>query len=197
MYYIGLDLGQKQDHSAIAIVATEWEGDGLTVRHLERAPLGTKYPAVVDRVRALTTSDELRNYCALAVDATGVGAPVVDMLRTAGLGCEMVEITITGGGQALNKGKSVWSLPKRDLMAGLQVALEEGSLRIARGLRDAGVLVEELLDLRMTVQATGRIRLGADGHGEHDDLAIAVALAVWMARRPKPRPAGGGGRLFW
>jgi hypothetical protein len=33
----------------------------------------------------------------------------------------------------------------------------------------------------MTVGASGRARLGADGHGEHDDLAIALALACWKA----------------
>ena len=35
--------------------------------------------------------------CELVVDATGVGAPVVDMLRAAGLGCDISSVTITGG----------------------------------------------------------------------------------------------------
>ena len=32
--------------------------------------------------------------------------------------------------------------------------------------------------------SAGRLRIGADGSGEHDDLAIALALACWRARRP-------------
>ena len=35
----------------------------------------------------------------------------------------------------------------------------------------------------MTNRFPGRVRIGADGCGEHDDLVIAVALAAWRARR--------------
>ena len=47
MYFIGLDLGQKRDFSAVAVV--ERAGVGLHVRHLERMALGTPYAAVVAR----------------------------------------------------------------------------------------------------------------------------------------------------
>jgi hypothetical protein len=40
-----------------------------------------------------------------------------------------------------------------------------------------------LLNMRITLAGNGRVRLGADGFGEHDDLVIAVALACWRARR--------------
>ncbi len=104
----------------------------------------------------------------------------MDMLRGAQLGCRITEVTITSGDKEVQRAGSsyqqqAWSVPKRDLMAGVQVALEQGDLKIARGLKEAGVLVEELVDLRITVRGTGRVRLGADGYGEHDDLAIAVA----------------------
>jgi hypothetical protein len=58
------------------------------------------------------------------------------------------------------------SVPKRDLIAVVQVLLEREELKVARGLRELGVL-----------------RLGADGCGEHDDLVIALALACWRAKR--------------
>ncbi len=45
------------------------------LRHLERMPLGTPYPEVVERVRELTRNPQLAGRCQLAVDATGVGAP--------------------------------------------------------------------------------------------------------------------------
>jgi hypothetical protein len=110
----------------------------------------------------------------VVVDGTGVGAPVVDMLRAAGLGCEITAVSITGGDRESRRG-----VPKRDLIAGVQLALEKGELRIARRMKNAGALVRELLDMRMT--ASGG--MGAEGHGEHDDLAIALALACWKARR--------------
>ena len=206
MFFLGLDLGQRQDHSAIAIIEKpepKWSSkgmsnDGLMVRHVERVPLGTKYPAVVERVREVVSDPQLRGQCELAMDATGVGAPVVDMLRGAGLGCQIAEVTITGGDRESQRGTWCFSVPKRDLMSGLQVVLESGELRIARGLREAGVLVQELVDMRVMVRGTGRVRVGAEGTGEHDDLVIAVALGVWMARRPRPRQNSwcGQGRLL-
>ena len=77
MFYIGVDLGQKQDYTAIAVVE---RGDRkkLLVRHVERVPLGTSYPKVVDLVGAITQHEDLVGQCCLAVDATGVGTPVVD-----------------------------------------------------------------------------------------------------------------------
>jgi hypothetical protein len=190
MFYVGLDLGQRHDPTAIAIVermelAQAWQVTAfhsLRVRHLERVPLGTPYPGVVARVREIVRKI---GACALVVDGTGVGAPVVDMLHAAGLGCEVTAVTITGGEQQRNKGASGWSVPKRDLLALVQVLLEQNELRLAKGLRELGPLVRELTDVKSTTRANGRVRLGADGCGEHDDLVIALALACWRARIPQ------------
>lgn len=75
------------------------------------------------------------------------------------------------------------SLPKRDLIAGVQVLLEREELKVARGLRELGPLLRELTDVRSTAGVGGRVRFGADGCGEHDDLVIALALACWRAKR--------------
>jgi hypothetical protein len=48
---------------------------------------------------------------------------------------------------------------------------------------EAGSLVRELLDIRITMAGNGRVRLSADGFGEHDDLVIAVALSCWRAKK--------------
>jgi hypothetical protein len=190
MFYLGLDLGQRHDPTAIAVVERielTRAGQGMVfhsvrVRHLERVPLGTPYPGVVDRVREIMRNGELARNCALAVDATGVGAPVVDMLRAARLGCDISAVTITGGERQHHTG-TMWSVPKRDLLAVVHVLLERGELKLARGLQELGPLIRELTDVRSTTVASGRVRLGADGCGEHDDLVIALALACWRAKR--------------
>jgi len=179
MFYLGLDLGQRRDPSAIAVVE---KTRVMRVRHLERFRLGTSYPHVVERVREITQHRELAGRCALAVDGTGVGAPVVDMLRAARLGCDLAAVTITGGERQRQTG-SVWSVPKRDLIAVVQVLLERDELKLARGLRELGALMRELMDVRSSAGIGGRVRLGADGFGEHDDLVIALALACWRAKR--------------
>jgi hypothetical protein len=75
-------------------------------------------------------------------------------------------------------------VPKQDLIAAVQLAMEKGELRVARGLREAGALVKEMLNVRiMAGLSMGKVRMGADGYGEHDDLVIALALACWRARR--------------
>jgi hypothetical protein len=188
--YIGLDLGQRQDHSAIAVVERNdlyraYEAPALhslILRHVERAPLGMPYPQVVARVKSVVRAGLAEGGCTLAVDATGVGAPVVDMLRGGGLGCEITAVSITGGDRARHS-RGVWNVPKQDLMGGLQVLLERGELKIARGLGQAGALMKELVDVKARIGSGGRVRVGADGAGEHDDLVIALALACWRAGR--------------
>ena len=67
MFYIGLDLGQRRDHSAIVVVEREElmrafltpKYEALHVRHVERVPLGTPYPRVVEKVRQMTRHPEL------------------------------------------------------------------------------------------------------------------------------------------
>ena len=175
-------MGQKQDHTAIAVVERR---EFLEVRHIERVALGTPYPMVVAYLREMVGRAEVRGRCALVVDGTGLGAPVVDMLRGAGLGCEITAVTITGGERERRSGGGQYvTVPKRDLIAGLQVALENEDLKIARRLKQAGSLVRELVDVRMSSGlGTGKVRVGADGYGEHDDLVIALALACWRAKR--------------
>ena len=105
-FYLGLDLGQASDYSALAILERQ-QGDSLTFhcRHLQRWPLRTSYPAIVADMARIVGSDDLqhalrqfsREYHSvylsetegereatmpvLAIDATGVGAPVVDMFK--------------------------------------------------------------------------------------------------------------------
>jgi hypothetical protein len=113
-----------------------------------------------------------------------LGKPVADMLREMQLPGELAAVKITSG-ERENRAGGVWNVPKRDLIGGLQMLLEKRELRIAKGLREVGPLVRELMDVRATRRASGRVRLGADGAGEHDDLVIAVALGCWMGKRPE------------
>jgi hypothetical protein len=194
VFYIGLDLGKRRDPAAIAVVESVERGRAfqaplyrtLGVRQLERVALGTPYPLVVDRVREIVQSDGVQGECVVVADATGVGDAVVDLLRRARLGCEICAVTITGGeGSRAHgwPGGGGWNVPKQDLIGAVQVALEKGELRIAKRMREVGSLVRELLDLQMTTKSSGAVRIGADGYGQHDDLAIALALACWRARR--------------
>jgi hypothetical protein len=199
MYFIGVDLGQRVDRSAIAVVErmeTAIEGfdfarwtktvehlpDEWVVRRLERIPLGMPYTEMVERLRKVAEHPKLRGNSWMAVDATGVGAPVVDMLRAAELECHLMPVILTGGIEASYDGRQ-WRVPKIDLLARMRTLIEQGRLKVVDKLRERPALMRELLSVRGKQARGGGVRVGADGYGEHDDLAMAVALAVWMGRK--------------
>src|SRR5258706_560131 len=80
----GLD---NTEYQAVFGVAPPWptvveertvQDDGRTelhVRHVQRWPLGTSYPAIVARVREILDTPQLRGRTTLVLDATGVGRP--------------------------------------------------------------------------------------------------------------------------
>jgi hypothetical protein len=138
-YFLGVDLGQDHDPAALAVVEQPrmihaWMAPydvRMGVRYLERLPLGTPYPEVARRVEALAWK---LGQCDVAVDATGLGKPVADMLREMQLPGELAAVKITSG-ERENRSGGVWHVPKRDLIGGLQMLLEKRELRIAKGLR--------------------------------------------------------------
>ena len=203
-YFVGVDFGQTRDFTAIAVlersettgawdpVMFAWKKEvSLRLRYLERIALGTPYPEVVDRVVQVTQWPELAGRCRLAVDGTGVGRPVVDLLRRARPGCELMPVNITSGLKQTEE-CGYYGVPKRDLILGLQVLLQRGVLRIAAGLEHGPDLVKEMAAMQVKITLTGHEQYGCWREGTHDDLVFAVALACWNAQRMYPNdPAGG------
>ncbi len=202
-YFVGVDLGQSRDPTAIAVVErTELTGEWdaamwayrkevkLRLRHLERLELGTPYPDVAERVAHVTNSRELAGRCELVVDGTGVGRPVVDLLRKARPGCTIIPTTITGG-EKVTMNEGYRGIPKRDLIVGLQVLLQVGGLQIAAGMKYGPALVGEMAEMRVKVSAGGREQFGAWREGTHDDLVFAVSLACWAAKEKYPNEPSG------
>ena len=195
-FFLGLDLGQRQDPSALAVVErdeiVQEEMDYATyervrarryrMRFLERLQLGTPYPDVVERVRQEARQRPLVGRCVLVMDATGVGAPVLEMLRLANLECRIVPVNLTGGGSESQSG-GVWNVPKRDLINGLVMMLEKKELELSRRVASARLLDKELAGVEARVSRSGQMSFGAWREGEHDDLVMAAALACWRARK--------------
>jgi hypothetical protein len=125
---------------------------------------------------------ELRGHCSLVVDGTG-GGGVVDLLRASDLDCELVPVQITGCG-AVRKEAGQWNVPKRDLIAVVQVLLEQDRLSFALEMPGIRRLLDELMAMRTRVTPEGNSQYGAWREGSHDDLALAVAGVL----------AGEGGR---
>jgi hypothetical protein len=176
-YFVGVDLGQVRDPTAIAVVEAT---DVLRLRHLERIPLRTKYAQVVERVRQISRAKKLRNDCQVISDATGVGRPVAEMLQAAKLGGKLLPVLVTAGQTETHDGEYC-CVPKRDLIVRLATMLQSGQLQFAADLREAPALRKELLGME-TRQSDMHERYAAWHNGQHDDLVFALALACWGAK---------------
>jgi hypothetical protein len=197
----GLDLGQASDYTALAILRRDpvlnKAGEilknhrGRTVYdfaclHLERFPLGTPYPAIVHSVKALMERPELESSPRLAIDATGVGRAVVDMVIDADIAANVSPVTITGGNADFRRepwhehyGPGAYWVAKLHLIGTVQAALSSGRLKIAPKLAFAEILRRELLDYRVKLTAAANETFEAR-EGAHDDLLLATAIAVWI-----------------
>lgn len=202
-YIVGLDLGAMRDFSALSFVEMRQgskaaDKPAFDVTYLHRWPLGTPYPKIVEGVGKMLAEppfsrkvyggrgyrDDHLELCApvtLAVDATGVGRPVVDMFAEAELPGHLMPVTITGG-HAVSQAAGGYNVPKRILVSGLQVALQTKRLRIAAKLPEAATLKNELQNFQLTfTEAANDTYEGRKG--AHDDLVLAVALALWAGTR--------------
>lgn len=180
--WLGLDLGQAADYSALACVEQILTNGAAhyAVRHLERYAIGTPYPNVVAQVRDLMATPTLAR-CTLVPDATGVGRAVVDSLFEAKLPARIVPVTITGGHKAKSDGRGGVHVPKKDLVAVVKSALQRQRLCVPARLPLAHILVRELETFTVQITDAGNETFGAENERAHDDLVLAVSLAFWAA----------------
>jgi hypothetical protein len=202
-YYAGLDVGQANDYTVLVIAKRlmhwlqAWDEKGnqkfcslYHLVHLERLKLGTPYPAQVAHVKAVLETPPLRGAVSLALDYTGCGRPVFDLFAAAKLPCPLYGITIHGGDKATRDGWQI-RVPKRDLVADVQVLLQSGRVKIADALPEAKTLVTELLNFRMKIDPqTAHDSYSAWRESQHDDLVLATALALWLGESGQPDTMG-------
>jgi hypothetical protein len=222
--FLGLDLGQRHDPAAIAILYRTVEPTGafnhatweierelhFRLCHTERLALGTPYIEIVARIRRLLEKlsaplPGVHSYAGtaplrtLVVDASGVGRPVVELIRKAGiagttalLGARLgtgsgmhgvartpaasarvtiAPVTITSAGKPRLEASGEEFVSRRDLITNLRILLEKRLLKISARIHDRDALLKEFVQLQD--------RSGS----KHDDLVMATALACWRATR--------------
>ena len=116
----------------------------------------------------------------LALDATGVGAPVVDLIRAGQReDVHVTAVTITAGDKCPDSPlqRHAISMAKNWMVSRLQALLQ--SRRLAMPQTDeARELARELLDFEVRVGRDAHVESGAFKTGTHDDLVTALGLAV-------------------
>lgn len=190
-YFSGLGLGQAQQFSALAVLekttvtaGKEVKPASYALRHLERWPPGTPYAEIFARVAGAFAEAPLAN-SDLVVDQTGVGKPVITMLRKAGAKARLRLVTISSGQKATFEPGAGWLVPRKELVGVMQVLLQGQRVKIAPSLPHAERLVRELVNFKAKVTAASELALEAWREGEHDDLVLACATAAWEAERAR------------
>lgn len=179
-FFVGLDLGQANDYTAVAVIERLPEGTAYHVRHLERVR-GIAYPAIVDKVSKMMESPLLKSNAVLVIDQTGCGRPVFDMFTDAKL--DPIGVSIHGGDAATHDGRA-WRVPKRDLVGCLQVLLQSSRLKVASKLELGSILQQEMLNFKVKIDPlTAHDSYSAWREQDHDDLVLAVALACWWGEQ--------------
>lgn len=199
---LGVDLGKSRDFSAIALVehirpVQRDDPERFDVTHAARWELDTPYPRIVADTMALARDLTPDGMVTIAIDKTGVGAPVLDLFIDALRGPDAIQpapslfgIFIHGGNTVIRDGRG-FNVPKRDLVHQVQTTLQTGLLTISPDIPETPTLTAELAAFDFKLDA----RTGHDVYGaaedwrdrSHDDLVLAVAIATWMA---KQRPHG-------
>lgn len=179
----GLDLGQANDRTALVLLA---QRDGA-VKHLDvvgikRYPIGVPYPGIVADVVQTLSAPSLDDVL-LVIDGTGVGRGVVDLFRQQSR-VSFRAITITAGRDVLANGGYI-NVPKSDLVAAVQVLLQEQRLHFDSSHPLTSLLVSELQDFQIKITDAANATYNART-GKHDDLVLALAIGAWMAERRRP-----------
>ena len=203
-FFAGIDVGQVNDPTALAILervrcvprkdlhfglreqAAEQAREvpqRLDLRHLERLPLGTKYPKQIEIVQRRITNPRLSGIRSF-LDMTGCGRPVFDMFKDADLR-DLAGVMITGARGESTVQPYGFNVGKSELVTAVQVEMQTDRLRFAKDMPEVATLVRELKEFQAVINKSGNTIFNAR-EGQHDDLVLAVALAVFGALRPTP-----------
>lgn len=200
-HVLGLDLGQSSDPSALTVTRKRTplrmgagnlevleRGDpNYVVVWIKRWELGTSYPEVVRDTADVYAAPETGRDPELVMDATGLGAPVVDLFHEEGL--NPIEIVFTGGDSVNREGRT-HRVPKADLATLVQTLLQSDRLKIAEGLDLAGQLVQEMKNFRVKIGQSGHARFEHATESQSDDVLLSLASALWYAERGQVLKAG-------
>lgn len=197
-YIVSVDIGQAADFTAVgglrrlpretgktkelyargSVEMTREYDDAFHLGYAHRFPLHTPYPEIVDRLGEMV--GRIPGTYQIVADATGVGRPVVDMMRGAGLPVVGVVITAGAGAAHQDKETGYWKVPKRELVTRAQTYMQTSRLRISTKLKLADVIVKEMLAFKMKISAaSGNVSFEAWREQAHDDLVLMLCMGVW------------------
>lgn len=152
-YVTGVDLAKIEDYTVLTTICRE-------TRHIVNHVRCNNVEWSVQKEMII---DEVNKYQSMAViDATGVGDPIFEDLRRAGVNARPFKFNNTN---------------KAELIDRLAVCIEQRLITFP----DVLPLIDELKTYAYDLTPSRNIKYGAP-EGMHDDCVISLALAVWGMR---------------
>ena len=212
-YICAVDIAKKRDYTTIQIYRdspdvrhfpAESGRDPMVVNYLDlvyQAKMqAVRYTDQVRRIKDLLERIHLLKNTQLLVDGTGVGEPVVDMMRENGL--MPFPIVFTGGtearpvyadfgkvfgGSSASFGRFMGTqvlkemhVPKEDLVHAGMIIMQQGRIRLAENLQHVDDFKLQLAHFKGTVnEKSGRKSYNNESDDIHDDFVVTYLMAAW------------------
>lgn len=213
-WLFGLDLAESEDFTALALLRIvprdrpEYQAVSLE-RFNARMPgildkFGTSseeyWSRVIGFLAARVGHPTVRLNACLAIDATGIGRRVLDMVlrspavRDSGITVYPFQIRARET-KRFQRQDGLIQVSRTDLLSGARLLMGQGRLKIAAALPEAATLRQELLLVRPEER-----RFDSDGPARtraHDDCVFAVALAADLGETLTNRAVGGVLPVKW
>lgn len=189
-YFIGVDVGQITDHTAIAVVeAVPDEVLRLRCHFLETLLLRQTFASMADRLGEIEGKLRVEGAAVeILVDATGPGQPIPELIRER-VGCNVISCRFTSGDEP-NYERSYWKLPKAAVVTYLKILFQEGRFELPGKVKDPAkaqainAMALELQNFQYNQPAAGAKAETFEARvGAHDDLVTALGLAAWGAKQ--------------
>jgi hypothetical protein len=154
-YYVGVDLGRVRDYSAAAIIEFKYAPSGKRfhyVKYLKRFPLNTTYTKIAEMLAGIDR--QLRAYAegagkeadiAWAVDSTGVGDGVCEIISSKIPLADIYRVYLTGGINAnIDYKNRQIRLPKNQMLSCLLGCFDSDRIFLSKKSRELDAIKEEL-----------------------------------------------------
>jgi hypothetical protein len=203
---LGLDLGQQRDPSALTLLteisqitsphhwydATHPQSLNWVVSATHVFPLGTPYTDIAEQTIALAAAYAAahpKTSLFLIADSTGLGRPVLELLRQEQLRlhtyakniCRLEGVVFTSGREANRYGHptlpiDMYNVPKLELLNSLALSIESGLLKIPEDLPNKDVLYAQLNALE--------VHYPSRAQSQHGPTSIQAGLDTTSHRAP-------------
>jgi len=154
-YVLGVDLARIRDYTVLTVLDTT-RNHVVYVERFNQVAWEWQYHKIIQVAR--------RYHAVVCVDWTGIGDPIVETLRGAGLQMQPYKI----GGSAA----------KQQLIEKLRVNIENGKISFPLN-KYTQPMIRELKAFEYSFSEGGIIKYSAPS-GSHDDCVISLALANWI-----------------